>query len=196
MKKKHGVLFRKLLLAFCFIFGGAATFYLSVDRLREKPLLYTGIAICAIVLDLLFFRTLFSLMREKEIPNVFAGLGRLFSVVFRGVARIVERVSDTVHRQKTLVEGKTERTFVFETREGGESRNRRKLPRLPKNAGERERIRHEYAVYVFKRDKNIPAHLTPSEVERRLDETGEDHMIFERYNGARYDDGEDLSEGT
>ena len=186
MKKKYSVLIQKISLALYFIFGGTFTFYLSVDRIREKEYLYVGCGVMAIVLDLLFFRTLFALMKKGELPNVFAGVGKLFSIVFRSVARLTEKISDAVHKDKIIVEGKTERAFVFETHASSSVRARKKLPHLARNASERERIRHEYAVYVFKRDKNIPSHLTPQEVERRLDETGEDHAVFERYQIVRY----------
>ncbi|MBQ9748399.1 MAG: hypothetical protein IJV98_06410 [Clostridia bacterium] len=186
-KKRLPVWLQKLLLAAYFVFGGTFTFYLTVDRVRDDPYLYAGCAAAAIALDTLFFKNLFSLMHRRELPNVFSGLGKLFSAVFRGVARLAERISDAVHKEKTIVEGKSERTFVFETHTGGAERRRRRLPKLARDANERERIRYEYTVYVFKRDKNIPASLTPNEVERRLDETGEDHAVFERYNGARYD---------
>ena len=61
------------------------------------------------------------------------------------------------------------------------------MPKLSKNANEKEKIRYEYASYVFKKDKDISPALTPNEVEKHLDAAGEDHMIFERYNDARYD---------
>ena len=127
-------------------------------------------------------------MRKNEIPNVLGGLGKIFAAAFRRIARIVERVSDTIHKDKNLVEGRSERSFVFETHSADTGRSKRKLPRLGKNATERERIRHEYAVYVFRKDKNISCALTPNEVEARLDETGEDHMIFAKYNEARYEE--------
>jgi hypothetical protein len=86
------------------------------------------------------------------------------------------------------MEGKSERTFVFETHTSGTGQTKRRLPRLTKNASEREKIRYEYICYVFKKDKNISSTLTPNEVGHYLDETGEDHAIFENYNEARYTD--------
>ncbi len=186
MKKRIPSWLHKLLLAVYFVAGGTFTFELSVDRVRENDYLYAVCAVLAVVFDFLFFKKLFFLMRRNEIPNVLGGLGKLFAATFRRVARLVERVNDAVHKEKNLVEGKSERTFVFETHSSDAARHRRKLPRLKGNASRRERIRHEYAVYVFHRDKNIPSSLTPNEVAYRLDESGEDRMLFERYNDARY----------
>ena len=59
-------------------------------------------------------------------------------------------------------------------------------PNWGENASEREKARHAYTVFVFKRDKDIPSVLTPSEVAVRLDEKGENAEIFTNYNFARY----------
>ena len=78
----------------------------------------------------------------------------------------------------------------METRDRKNVRQRKKLPRLSKDASEREKARHAYTVFVFKREKDVPSVLTPSEVAVRLDEKGENRDIFINYNFARYSEEE------
>ena len=78
----------------------------------------------------------------------------------------------------------------METRERKHRGNRKKLPKLAKDASEREKARHAYTVFVFKKEKDIPSVLTPSEVAVRLDEKGENRDIFINYNFARYSEEE------
>ena len=186
--KKPSPKLKKLLLAVYFVLGGTFTFELTVERVRENQNLYAIMTVLALVFDILFFKTLFSLFKEKALPTVMTAVGKVFSAVFRHIGRLVEKVSDAFspNKDKTFMDGKSERTFVFETHTSGAGQARRKLPKLPKDATDRQRIRHEYACYVFKKDKNISSALTPNEVGERLDETGEDREIFESYNDARY----------
>ncbi len=184
--KKPSVRLRKLLLAAYFVLGGTFTFYLGVERVQENKELYAITTVLAIVFDFLFFKTLFSLFGRRAMETVTKRAGKLFSVLFRGIGKLCELVGDAfLPKDRTFVEGKSERSFVFETH-GGEGGVKRKLPKLPKNASDREKIRHAYTVYVFKKDKNISGALTPSEVARRLDAPREDAPVFERYNDARY----------
>ena len=74
----------------------------------------------------------------------------------------------------------------METRERKHNRNRRKLPKLARDASDREKARHAYTVFVFNKEKDIPSVLTPSEVAVRIDEKGENADIFHNYNFARY----------
>jgi hypothetical protein len=188
--KKPSVRLQKLLLALYFVLGGTFTFYLTVERIREDQNIYAIVTVLAIFFDVLFFKTLFSLLNRRAIPRMAVSIGKAFSSIFRRIGRLVERVSDAFSsdKDKTFMEGKSERTFVFETHTSGTGQTKRRLPRLTKNASEREKIRYEYTCYVFKKDKNISSTLTPNEVGHYLDETGEDHAIFENYNEARYTD--------
>ena len=188
--KKPSERLQKLLLAVYFVLGGTFTFYLTVERIREDQNLYAIVTVLAIVFDVLFFKTLFSLLNRRAIPKMAASIGKAFSAIFRRIGHLVERVSDAFspNKDKSFMEGKNERTFVFETHASGLGQTKRKLPKLAKNASDREKIRYEYTCYVFKKDKNISSALTPNEVGHYLDETGEDHAVFENYNEARYTD--------
>ncbi len=186
--KKTSLRLKKCLLAVYFVCGGTCTFELTVERIRENQNLYAIMTVLAIVFDVLFFKTLFFLLKQKALPQAVNALGKLFSAVFKRIGTLVEKVSDVFsqNKDKTFVEGKNERTFVFEVRSDKAGQVRRKLPKLSKNANERERIRYEYTCYVFKRDRDISSSLTPNEVGAYLDETGEDKPIFDNYNTARY----------
>ena len=191
--KKLSLRWNRFLLAVCFVLGGTFTFELSVERVQADKYLYAVMTVLAIVFDALFFKILFFLLNRRAIPKALTTISRVFSSVFRYIGRIVERVSDAFspNKDKAFMDGKSERTFVFETYTSGSGQMKRKLPKLSKNASEREKIRYTYTCYVFKKDKNISAALTPNEVEDYLDETGEDHEIFENYNEARYTDEKD-----
>ena len=186
--KKISSKLKKFLLAVYFVLGGTFTFELTVERVRENQNLYDIMTVLAIVFDVLFFKTFFSLFKEKALPTIMTAVGKVFYAVFRRIGKLVERVSDALspNKDKTFMDGKSERTFVFETHTGGAGRTARKLPKLPKDATDRQKIRHEYTCYVFKKDKNISSALTPNEVALRLDENGEDRELFERYHEARY----------
>ena len=191
--KKLSMRWNQFLLAVCFVLGGTFTFELSVERIQANQYLYASMAVLAIVFDFWFFKILFFLLNQRAIPQALTSISKMFSTVFQYIGRIVERVSDAIspNKDKTFMEGKSERTFVFETYTSGTGQSRRKLPKLSKNASDREKIRYAYTCYVFKKDKNISSALTPNEVEHYLDETGEDHEIFENYNEARYTDEKD-----
>lgn len=87
---------------------------------------------------------------------------------------------------KVFLDGKEERSFAIETRERKHTKRKKKLPKLGENASEREKARYAYTVFVFRKDKDIPSALTPSEVAVRLDSGGGNEMIFKNYNFARY----------
>ncbi len=187
MKKQPHPRLERFLLAVWFVLGGSATFYLTVDRIRENRELYALVAIAAFLFDGLFFKTFFSLIRQKELPEVFKLAGNALFVLLRAVGKLSERISDTVHRsEKHLVDGKHERSFVFETHEKNERIRRRKLPKLPKNADEKAKIRHAYTAFVFEKDRDIPSHLTPHEVEARIDPKHDRKELFSAYDAARY----------
>ena len=191
--KRLSLRWNQFLLAVCFVLGGTFTFELSVDRIQADKYLYALMAVQAIFFDFWFFKILFFILNQRAIPKVFATVSKVFSSVFRYIGRIVERVSDALspNQDKSFMNGKNERTFVFEMYTSGTGQTRRKLPKLSKNASDREKTRYAYTCYVFKKDKNISSALTPNEVESYLDETGEDHEIFENYNEARYTDEKD-----
>ncbi len=188
MKKlKQSKTFQKLLLAVWFVLGGTCTFELGVDRIQENKNLYAIMTILAVVFDFLFFKTLFSLAKERAFPMLAKTAGKTLAFLFRGLAKLAEKVSDTFSREhKTFMEGKNERSFVFEMHHKQAEGEKRKLPKLGKDASEREKIRHAYASYVFRKNKNVSSALTPNEVARELDRDGEDREIFEMYNEARY----------
>ncbi len=178
---------QKCLLAVWFVLGGTCTFELGVDRIREDVNLYAIMTVLAVVFDFLFFKTLFSLMRERALPKLMKTAGKTFSYLFRRLARLAEKVSDAFSREnKTFMDGKNERTFVFEVHHKHADESRRKLPKLSRDASEREKIRYAYAAYVFRKNKNISSALTPNEVAYELDRAGEDREIFESYNEVRY----------
>jgi hypothetical protein len=186
--KKISPKLKNFLLAVYFVLGGTFTFELTVERVRENTNLYAIMTVLAIVFDALFFKLFFSLFKEKALPTVMTAVGKVFYAVFRRIGRLVEKVNDALspNKDKTCMDGKSERTFVFETHTGGAGQTRRKLPKLQKDATERQKIRYAYTCYVFKKDKNMSSALTPNEVALQLDENGEEKTLFENYNEARY----------
>ena len=177
-----------ILLAVCFCAGVPLTYWLSDPHLRKIGWLYALIAVFAIASDVMFFRILFMIMkRKKVVSRIFGGVGRVLRAIGGRISRAAQKTFGRMFtKNKTFIGGVRERRFVMETREKQEKSHRRKMPHLSKNATERERIRYEYISYVFKKDKDVPSHLTPSEVGKRLDPSGEDKHIFDNYNGARY----------
>jgi hypothetical protein len=126
------------------------------------------------------------MLKRRVIPAVKNTARKAFSALFRRIGRIAGRFTGNTRNGKIFVEGKEERSFAVETRDRKNVRQRKKLPRLSKDASEREKARHAYTVFVFKREKDVPSVLTPSEVAVRLDEKGENRDIFTNYNYARY----------
>ncbi len=187
MKKPISAKLQKFLLAVWFVLGGTCTFELTVERVREHTNLYAVMTLLAIVFDVLFFKCLFSLFGNKVLHQTSSVVGRFFAVIFRGIGKLCEKVSDAfAPKNRDFLEGKSERYFVFETRENRDSAAKRKLPKLAKDASEKEKIRHAYASYVFRKNKNISASLTPSEVREELCISEEDGPIFDAYNAVRY----------
>ncbi len=185
--KKLSPRMRKLLLAVYFVLGGTFTFELTVEHVRENTNLYAVMTVLAIIFDVLFFKTLFSLARERALPGAVKKIGRAFSVLFRQLEKIIDKMSEPfLPKDKTFMEGKNERSFVFEVHNKQAANARRKLPKLSKTASKREKLRHAYTVYVFAKNKDISSSLTPNEVRCELDTTGENADIFENYNQVRY----------
>ena len=178
----------KLLLAVLLVLGAYFTSLTLDEALRERYTLHTIVFLLALVFDILFLRLLHKALKRKAIPAVKRGARRLFSSVFRRIAKLTERFSRG--ERKIFLEGTDERSFALETRGTKQTKTKKRLPKLSKNASARERARHAYAVFVFKKDKNISSALTPSEVAFRLDGAGEHREIFENYNTARYSEEE------
>lgn len=179
---------KKILLPISFVIAFGLSFVLSFERLREMKLCFMLLFFAAVAADILFLMLLNALLKRTLYPKIKSGFSRMAGALTRRMrhlaAKVTGRVSDG---SKVFLEGKNERSFVFEIYERKQHKIHRKLPKLSKNADEKEKIRYEYAAYVFRKDKDISPMLTPNEVEKQLDETGEDHMIFKRYNDARYD---------
>lgn len=166
--------------------AGAYLTSLALDQeLWKRPTLHIFIFLSALCFDVCFCRLAHRMLRRKAIPAFKSAARRAFSSVFRRIARIADRL--IVRRDgKVFLEGKQERRFAVETRVAKQVRHRKKLPRLSADADERAKARHAYTVFVFKKDKDIPSVLTPTEVAARLDANGENAEIFQNYNVARY----------
>lgn len=182
----YSPLFEKLLLAVYLLVGAYFT-NLAFDReLWNQYTLHTFIMVLAVFFDILAIRLLRKILKRKAIPMIKQGIAKAFSSVFRRIARITKKASSRERKGKVFVAGKEERSFAIERRRSKNSKSKKKLPKLSKNANERERARYAYTEFVFKKDKDIPSVLTPSEVAVRLDEEGENREIFINYNIARY----------
>ena len=190
MKKKHTLSQRAqlILLAVSFCIGVPTTYWLTDGELRKIHWLYALIVLIAVISDAAFVRLLLSLLHRKKVfSKAIGAIGRVLKAVGRRVSRVAEKTFGSLFsKNKTFIGGKRERAFVIESHEKQEKTRRRKMPRLPKNATEREKIRYEYVSYVFGKDRDIPSSLTPNEVGARLDPKGEDAELFKLYNGARY----------
>ncbi len=176
----------KILFALCTVLGAYFTSLALDDRFVQHPVLHIAILVCAVFFDICFFRLLHKMLKRKVLPAVKNTAKKAFSALFRRIGRIAAKFSGTAHGTKIFVEGKDERSFAVETRDRKQTKRKKKLPALPKDASEREKARHAYTVFVFKKDKDIPSVLTPSEVAVRLDRNGENADIFSSYNFARY----------
>ena len=178
---------QKILLLFYFYFGAFFTFELTVERVKENQFLYAVVFILAVLFDLLFFVTALLLLKKGKKKDHFGRLKRFVLLCAKKAGEIVQKLGRrSVSQDKTFIKGKSERAFVFEVQTTRTKQSSRKLPKLPKNASERQKIRYEYVCFVFERDKNVSSSLTPSEVGRYLDVTGEHGEIFVNYNAARY----------
>ena len=175
----------KIFFAIALVLGSYFT-SLALDReLWKKPTLHIFIFALAAIFDAYLLMILRKMLKRKVFPVIRGAARKLFSSVFRRIMRVAEKFSGN-RNGKIFVDGKEERSFVLETRDRKQIKRRKKLPKLGENASEREKARHAYTVFVFKRDKDIPSVLTPSEVAVRLDEKGENAEIFTNYNFARY----------
>ena len=163
---------------------------LALDReLWKRPTFHIFIFALAVLFDGYLFMILKRILKRKVFPAIGTVARKVFSGVFRRIMRVAEKLAGN-RSGKVFVDGKEERSFAVETRERKHMRKRKKLPKLAENASEREKARHAYTVFVFKKDKDIPSVLTPSEVAVRLDSTGENADIFKNYNFARYSEEE------
>ena len=175
----------KILFAVALVLGSYFT-SLALDReLWKRPTLHMFIFALAAIFDAYLIFVLRKILKRKVFPVIGGAARKLFSSVFRRMMRVAEKFAGN-RNGKVFVDGKEERSFAMETRARKQRTGRKKLPRLGENAGEREKARYAYTVFVFKRDKDIPSALTPSEVAVRLDGGGENADIFENYNYARY----------
>ena len=174
-----------------FLVLGAYFTDLALDEtLWNRPTLHILIFFCALFFDIFLFRLMHKMLKRKAIPALKNTVRKAFSALYKRIASLTKNFSGRSHNGKIFVEGKDERSFAMESRERKHNRNRKKLPKLAKDAGEREKARHAYTVFVFKKEKDIPSVLTPSEVAVRLDEKGENRDIFINYNFARYSEEE------
>ncbi len=185
-KIRSSPLAEKILFAVCAVLGAYFTNLALDERLLERPTLHILILLCAAFFDICLLRIIHKMLKRRVIPAVKNTARKAFSALFRRIGRIAGRFTGNIRNGKIFVEGKEERSFAVETRDRKNVRQRKKLPRLSKDASEREKARHAYTVFVFKREKDVPSVLTPSEVAVRLDEKGENRDIFTNYNYARY----------
>ena len=176
----------KILFVVCALLGAYFTNLALDERFLERPTLHILILLCAAFFDICFLRIIHKMLKRRVIPAVKNTARKAFSALFRRIGRIARSLTGNTRNGKIFVEGKEERSFAVETRDRKNVRQRKKLPRLSKDANEREKARHAYTVFVFKREKDVPSVLTPSEVAVRLDEKGENRDIFTNYNYARY----------
>ena len=185
-KIKASPITEKILFVVLLVLGAYFTDLALDETLWRRPTLHIFIFICAVFFDACLFRLLHKMLKRKAIPVLKDKVRKVFSALYKRIASLTKNFSGHSQNGKIFVEGKDERSFAMETRERKHNRNRKKLPKLAKDANEREKARHAYTVFVFKKDKDIPSVLTPSEVAVRIDEKGENADIFHNYNFARY----------
>lgn len=176
-----------ILCAIFFTIGFALTFLSLQKEFQKYYLLHMIIFIIAMASDILFFRLLYVILKRKALPFLTEKVKNAFSFVFRHIFRFANKIGEKYRpKDKIFIAGENERSFAFEINTAKTIKNRKKLPKLAKDASEREKIRYEYTCFVFKHDKNIPSVLTPNEVALKLDANGDNKEIFENYNEARY----------
>ena len=183
--------FEKILFAVYLLLGAYFTNLALDDKLWQRYTLHIMITALALFFDILFFRLTHRILKRKVIPTIRQGIRKASSFVFRRIKNLARKVSSQTRNGKIFVEGTEERHFVMEKRNVKNIGKKKKMPKLSKNPTARERARYEYTAFVFKKDKNIPSVLTPSEVAVFLDEKGENREIFENYNVARYSEEKD-----
>ena len=183
--------FEKILFAAYLLLGAYFTNLALDDTLWKRYTLHITITVLAIFFDVLFFRLAYRILKRKVIPSIRQGIRKASSFISRRIRNLSGKLSSRTRNGKIFVEGTEERRFVMEKRNVKNSGKKKKMPKLSKNPTARERARYEYTAFVFKKDKNIPSVLTPSEVAVFLDEKGENREIFTNYNVARYSEEED-----
>ena len=183
--KKRTLTRQRIWLAVWFAVGFLLTYTLSFSQLQQYKLLFMLLFFAAAAADLVFLIALHRLLKRTWYPRLAAQIKKMTSAIARKLGTLAKKL---VGRDgtKVFLDGKHERKFVFEVYGNKTQKTSRKMPKLAKNASEKEKIRHAYVAYVFRKNKNIPSVLTPNEVERELDATAEEHPIFENYNAARY----------
>lgn len=185
-KIKSSPLAEKILFAILLVFGAYFTDLALDETLWKRPTLHIFIFICAVFFDACLFRQLHKMLKRKAIPVLKDKVKKAFSALYKRIAKATKKFSGRSGNGKIFVDGKDERSFAVESRDRKQAKRKKKLPALPKNADERQKARHAYTVFVFKKEKDIPSVLTPSEVALRIDEKGENADIFHNYNFARY----------
>lgn len=177
----------KIVCAVSLLIGLLLTWASLQKQLQKFYLLHMVVFVLAAAADIVFFRLLYVILKRKALPFLSEKIKTAFSFVFRNILRLAGKVTEKYRpKDKIFIAGENERSFAIEINTNKVAKSRKKLPKLAKDASERERIRYEYTCFVFKRDKNISSVLTPNEVALRLDENGENRAIFENYNEARY----------
>jgi hypothetical protein len=185
-KIKSSPITEKILFAVLLVFGAYFTDLALDETLWKRPTLHVFIFICAVCFDACLFRLLHKMLKRKAIPVLKDKVKKAFSALYKRIAKATKKFSGRSGNGKIFVDGKDERSFAVESRDRKQAKRKKKLPALPKNADERQKARHAYTVLVFKKEKDIPSVLTPSEVALRIDEKGENADIFHNYNFARY----------
>ena len=172
-----------------FAIGAVLTFLSLQQEFQKYYLLHMIVFFLAMAMDFCFLYLLYRILKRKALPLFAEKTKRAFSFLFRRLFRFASKIGEKYRpKDKIFIAGESERSFAIQIRTSKNARSRKKLPRLAKDAGEREKIRYEYTCFVFKHDKNIPSVLTPNEVALRLDTNGENRELFENYNEARYSD--------
>ena len=189
-KIKTSPIAEKILFAVLLVLGAYFTDLTLDETLWKRPTLHILIFVCALFFDICLFRLMHKMLKRKAIPVLKNTMRKAFSALYKRIAHLTKNFSGHSHGGKIFVNGKEERSFAMEAHGRRHIKNRKKLPKLAKDASEREKARHAYTVFVFKKEKDIPSVLTPSEVAVRLDREGENRDIFINYNYARYSEEE------
>ena len=189
-KIKTSPIAEKILFAVLLVLGAYFTDLALDETLWKRPTLHILIFVCALFFDICLFRLMHKMLKRKAIPVLKNTMRKAFSALYKRIAHLTKNFSGHSHGGKIFVNGKEERSFAMEAHGRRHIKNRKKLPKLAKDASEREKARHAYTVFVFKKEKDVPSVLTPSEVAVRLDREGENRDIFINYNYARYSEEE------
>ena len=189
-KIKTSPIAEKILFAVLLVLGAYFTDLALDETLWKRPTLHILLFVCALFFDICLFRLMHKMLKRKAIPVLKNTMRKAFSALYKRIAHLTKNFSGHSHGGKIFVNGKEERSFAMEAHGRRHIKNRKILPKLAKEASEREKARHAYTVFVFKKEKDVPSVLTPSEVAVRLDREGENRDIFINYNYARYSEEE------